>query len=414
MSLAEAKRPRGAGPRLASPERRWQMTALEDVEPVIPPTPAMRKQDDKLAAAVPSAEPSPHAIEVAPTLALEHLCQDYGTVRALDDVSFTIRPGEIVALLGHSGSGKSTLLRLIAGLDLPASGRIMIDGREVTGPAHFVPPENRGVGMMFQDYALFPHLTVTQNLEFGLAGVARREADTQAREALARIGLTARGDDYPHRLSGGEQQRVALARALLPRPKILVMDEPFSNLDRRTRDLIRAETNAILRASRTTAILVTHDPDDAMRMADRIMLMEAGRIVQSGTAEDIYRHPASMLAAGFFSDFNEVPGVCNGGRVDTVLGVFPSSGIAEGAAAAVCIRPQDVRITGTPGESTASGRILSRSFVGDSLLLLLAVNGLDRPLQARVAANATAAIGQTVGIDVATPDVLIFPVAKPV
>jgi iron(III) transport system ATP-binding protein len=412
MSLAEIKPP-NATPRLATKERKWQMTVLEDIAPASRPKPVMQEQTGSVeAAAIPTGHREQAASEAAPALVLDRLCQAYGAVRAVNDISFAIRPGEIVALLGHSGSGKSTLLRLVAGLDLPASGRVLINGQEVTGPNRFVPPEERSVGMMFQDYALFPHLTILENLKFGLASRSRSQADAEAREALTRIGLGARGGDYPHRLSGGEQQRVALARALLPRPKILVMDEPFSNLDRRTRDLIRSETNTILRASHTTAILVTHDPDDAMRMADRIMLMEAGRIVQSGTAEEIYRHPGSLLAAGFFSDFNEVVGVCHGGQVSTILGTFASNGMAEGAAVAVCIRPHDLRIDSAAGKDAPSGRILSRSFVGDSLLLWIAIDGLDRPLQARVPPDATADVGQTVGIDVTAEDVLVFPASK--
>jgi iron(III) transport system ATP-binding protein len=406
--MADVKQPTEPRARLALAGDRWQITVRKDIEPAIRRERVMQEQDIPSPAAVTSAEPRDSA-DRAPALELEHLSQVFSAVRAVDDVSFAIRPGEIIALLGHSGSGKSTLLRLVAGLDLPASGRILIDGEEVTGPSRFVPPEKRGVGMMFQDYALFPHLTVLQNLAFGITGLPKGEAESRAREALERIGLTARGNDYPHRLSGGEQQRVALARALLPQPRILVMDEPFSNLDRRTRDLIRAETNLILRASGTTAILVTHDPDDAMRMADRIMLMEAGRIVQSGTAEEIHRNPSSLLAAGFFSDFNEVVGVCRDGRASTVLGSFAANGMAEGSTVTVCIAPYDLRITGAPSAGDASGRILSRSFVGDSLLLLLAVDGLDQPLQARVAPDADAEVGQTVGIDVAARDALVFP-----
>jgi iron(III) transport system ATP-binding protein len=408
VSLADPKPQRDSSVRLASPARQWQIKVTDDSESASRPTSVMQEPTGP-ARRVAVARQENAATRVTPALTLDHLSQAYGTVRAVNDISFTIQPGEIVALLGHSGSGKSTLLRLIAGLDLPVSGRIMIDGQEVTGPSRFVPPEQRGVGMMFQDYALFPHLTVLANLEFGLAGMPREQAASRARDALARIGLGARGGDYPHRLSGGEQQRVALARALLPRPKILVMDEPFSNLDRRTRDLIRAETNAILRASQTTAILVTHDPDDAMRMADRIMLMEAGRIVQSGTAEEIYRHPSSLLAAGFFSDFNEVIGVCRDGRVSTILGSFSGNGVAEGATAAVCIRPHDLQLLGAPVEGGTSGRILSRAFVGDSLLLLVTVEGLERPLQVRVSPDMVTGVGQAVGLEVSAKDVLVFP-----
>jgi len=341
-------------------------------------------------------------------LVVEHLCQSFGPVRAVDDVSLALAPGEVVALLGHSGSGKSTLLRAIAGLDHARSGRVIIDGRDVTDP--FVPPERRGVGMMFQDYALFPHLTVLANLTFGLNRLPQAEAVARASEALAKIGLAPRASDYPHRLSGGEQQRVALARALLPRPSILLMDEPFSNLDRRTRDLIRDETAATVRDIGATTILVTHDPEDAMRMADRIMLMDAGRIAQSGTAEELYHRPASLLAARFFSDLNEIDGVCRDGAVATPIGMFPVTGIADGEKATVCIRPCDLAIDPSAERPTGTGRIVSSAFIGETRLVSIAVDGLAVRLTAHAPVDAAALEpGRQVGISVAPAGALVFP-----
>ncbi|MHA1553695.1 MAG: ABC transporter ATP-binding protein, partial [Alphaproteobacteria bacterium] len=206
----------------------------------------------------------------------------------------TIGRGEIVALVGHSGSGKSTLLRIIAGLDRPQRGTVTIGGRQVFGSDGHIPTERRGVGMVFQDYALFPHLSVLDNVKFGLARKAAAKADAEALAALERVGLAKRARDFPHALSGGEQQRVALIRALMPGPQILLMDEPFSNLDRRNRARIRDETARILRDSGTTVIIVTHEPDDAIRMTDRVMLLESGRIVQDGPSEILYRHPTSL------------------------------------------------------------------------------------------------------------------------
>ena len=367
------------------------------------PGPASPGQDRE---AAPAASAGPAA---APALVLERLTRSFGRVRAVADVSLAMSPGEIVALLGHSGSGKSTLLRLIAGLDRGQSGRVVIDGRDVSDP--FVPPERRGVGMMFQDYALFPHLTVLANLTFGIHRLPAAEAAARARAALAGIGLAAREADYPHRLSGGEQQRVALARALLPRPKILLMDEPFSNLDRRTRDLIREETGAVLREAGMTAILVTHDPDDAMRLADRILLMAEGRIAEAGTAEDLYRRPASLLAARFFSDFNEIAGVCRGGAVATALGSFAANGLAEGAAVTVCIRPSDVAldVAAAGGTGGLSGRVVSRAFHGAVQLVTVAVEGLPRELAVAVPIDVTAEAGQPVSVKVAVDKALVFP-----
>ena len=194
-------------------------------------------------------------------LAFENLVQVYDSLRALDGVSLTIEPGEIVCLLGHSGCGKTTLLRIAAGVEAPTSGRVLMDGREVSGPRTFLEPERRGIGLMFQDYALFPHMTILQNNMFGLKDLSSAEAGVAARRALSRVGLEHYANEYPHTLSGGEQQRVALARSIAPRPGVLLMDEPFSNLDRRMRDAIRDETVAILRETGATTIVVTHDPE---------------------------------------------------------------------------------------------------------------------------------------------------------
>ena len=341
-------------------------------------------------------------------LVIEGLTRRYGPVAAVDGISLEAFAGEIVALVGHSGSGKSTLLRLIAGLERPDSGSIAIAGAVVCGNGSFVPPEARGVGMMFQDYALFPHLSVIDNLKFGLARIAPREAGDRARTALARIGLAARAADFPHALSGGEQQRVALARALLPAPRILLMDEPFSNLDRRTRDRIRDETTSILRESGTTAILVTHDPEDAMRIADRIMLMERGRIARGGSAEELYRQPGSLLVARFFADFNEIEGVAKGGRVTTTVGTFPAPGLADGTAVVVCVRPHDILLDVADG---VAATVAARAFIGDELVLSLAVAGLVRPLQVHVPIHTSVRLGQQIRVGLSPDDALVLPAA---
>jgi iron(III) transport system ATP-binding protein len=338
-------------------------------------------------------------------LALEAVTRRYGSLAAVDGLSLEISAGEIVALVGHSGSGKSTLLRLIAGLETPDAGRITIAGRPVAGRGRFVPPEARGIGMMFQDYALFPHLSVIDNLKFGLARVPRGEAHERAAAALKRVGLEGRADDFPHSLSGGEQQRVALARALLPSPAILLMDEPFSNLDRRTRDRIRDDTTDILRESGAAAILVTHDPEDAMRIADRIMLMERGRIARGGSAEELYRQPGSLLVARFFADFNEIEGVVRGGSVATALGNFAAPGVTDGTAVVVCVRPHDLRIDGIGVRARVSGR----AFVGDELVLSLAVTNLRRPLQVHVPMHTGVRIGQELAVALSPDDVLVLP-----
>jgi iron(III) transport system ATP-binding protein len=343
-------------------------------------------------------------------LAFDHVSQVYGSLRALDGVTLAIAPGELVCLLGPSGCGKTTLLRVAAGVETPTEGRVLLDGQEVTGPKKFLPPEARGIGLMFQDYALFPHLSILENVAFGLRGLSARDTEVAAKRALARVGLERYGADYPHVLSGGEQQRVALARSIAPRPGVLLMDEPFSNLDRRMRDAIRDETVAILRETHATTIVVTHDPEEAMRIADRIVLMRSGRVVQEGSAEAIYRRPVDISAARFFCDFNEVEGVARGGRAETPVGLFAAPGLADGAAA-VCIRPQGVRLK--PAGFCLPGRLLSRRFLGEVELVQIAVQGLDNPLQARVRGPLTAQAGEEVGVEIDPDEVLVFAAGPP-
>ena len=344
-------------------------------------------------------------------LAFDRVSQVYGSLHALDDVSLSVAAGELVCLLGQSGCGKTTLLRVAAGIESPTQGRILLDRREVTGPKLFLPPEARGIGLMFQDYALFPHLSIIENVTFGLRGLAARDAEIAAKRALSRVGLERYAADYPHVLSGGEQQRVAHARSIAPRPGILLKDEPFSNLDRRLRDAIRDETVAILRETGATTVVVTHDPEEAMRIADRIVLMQAGRIMQAGTAEEIYRRPADIFAARFFCDFTEVEGVGRGGRVETPVGLFFAPQVADGAAAVVCIRPQGVRLK--PAGFCLPGRLLSRRFLGEVELVQVAVQGLDHPLQARVRGPVLVNAGEDVGVEIDPDEVLVFAAGHP-
>lgn len=342
-------------------------------------------------------------------LGIEHVTQDFGTLRALDDVSLDIAAGEIVCLLGPSGCGKTTLLRIAAGIERPTRGRVTIDGIEVSGPSRYVPPERRGVGLMFQDYALFPHLTILDNVLFGLRKLPREAALGSARTALRRVGLERYAEAFPHTLSGGEQQRAALARAVAPRPGVLMMDEPFSNLDRRMRDEVREDTAAVLRETGATSIVVTHDPEEAMRLADRIVLMQGGRIVQVGTAEELYRSPANLFAARFFCDFNEVPGTVRAGRAETVLGFFDAPCFADGAVVTVCIRPQGIRLA--PEGFCLPGRVIARRCLGEVDLVHVAVQGLEAPLQARLRQAAVRTLwreGTDVGVDVMPEEVLVF------
>jgi iron(III) transport system ATP-binding protein len=343
---------------------------------------------------------------IAARLTFDQVSHRYGETLAVDRVSLDVDPGEIVCLLGPSGCGKTTLLRLAAGVEHPSGGRILINGQDVTQGPTELPPERRGVGLMFQDFALFPHLSNLANVMFGLRDLPRAAAEREARLALDRVGLTAHADGYPHMLSGGEQQRVALARAVAPRPNVLLMDEPFSGLDRRLRDEVRQETLSVLRESRVTGIVVTHDPEEALRMGDRIALMRGGRLIQIDEPETIYRRPADLYAARYFCELNEIAGQVANGRVDTRLGAFAAPGLAEGAEAVVAIRPQGVQV-GAAGTGMA-GRLVYRRFLGEVELLEIAVEGLDTRLRARTRGVAHLPLKCELGVSIDPAEVLVF------
>lgn len=345
---------------------------------------------------------------IAARLTYEHVTQRYGDVVAVRDFSLDIEPGEIVCLLGRSGCGKTTLLRLAAGVEEPTQGRILINDQEVSGPSRFLPPEKRNVGLMFQDFALFPHLTNLQNVMFGLKALPKADAAREARAALTRVGLRGYADAYPHMLSGGEQQRVALARAVVPRPSVLLMDEPFSGLDRRLRDDVRDETLLVLRESRVTTMIVTHDPEEALRMGDRVAVMHAGRLIQVDTPENIYRRSADLFVARFFCELNEIEGTVRSGFAETALGRFAAPGFADGARVIVAIRPQALRLR-QPGTSHGvPGRVRHRQFLGYVDLVEVAVEGLDKPLKGRVLRDSPGAVNAEIGVDFDVAEVLVF------
>ncbi|APZ54922.1 ABC transporter ATP-binding protein [Salipiger abyssi] len=278
-----------------------------------------------------------------PRLEIRDLVRRFEGRSVVDHVSLTIQPGHVTCLLGPSGCGKSTTLRMIAGVDMQDEGTIHVDGNLICDTVFRVPPERRQIGLMFQDFALFPHLSVGENVAFGLKG-PKAEKRARAQELLERVGLAHYIDEYPHQLSGGEQQRVALARALAPRPKIMLMDEPFSGLDNRLRDGIRDETLALLKEEGASVLLVTHEPEEAMRMADEIALMRDGRIVQRGAPYNIYNAPADKAAVAFFSDINVLRGKVQGALTETPFGQFLAPGVPDGDEVEIVFRPQHVGI----------------------------------------------------------------------
>ena len=348
----------------------------------------------------------------AASLSFEDVERRYGDSYALAGFSLAIAPGEIVCLLGPSGCGKTTLLRLASGIEKPTAGRILISDTEVAGPARFVPPEQRGVGLMFQDFALFPHLTILDNVAFGLRSLPREEARREARAILARVGLERYAADYPHILSGGQQQRVALARAIVPRPAVMLMDEPFSGLDVQLRDSMQEETLALLRETRATSMIVTHHSEEAMRLGDRIAVMKAGRLVQVGKAEELYHRPAALFVARLFSEINEISYRVAGGEIDTPLGRIAAPGVADGALATLCIRERGTVLeaaNGTLSDGRLAGRVQHIKFLGDATRIEVAVEGFEMPMHVRADLNHGVAKGTEVRVGIDRAQVLVFP-----
>ena len=339
-------------------------------------------------------------------LTFEDVSLNFGPIPAVSGVSFDLKPGEIVCLLGPSGCGKTTLLRIAAGIERPQSGQVLIDDLEMAGPTRFVPPEKRNIGLMFQDFALFPHMSIIDNVAFGLRGLRRADALNVARLALKRVGLENYERDYPHRLSGGEQQRVALARAIVPRPQVMLMDEPFSGLDQRLRDNVRAETLALLKETRATAMLVTHDPVEALGLADRILLMRRGRLIQAGTPAEVYNQPADAEAARFFCDMNELVGRVRGGRAETPLGTFAAKGRSDGEAVLVMVRPQ--AFSAAAAGLGPEGFVLAERFIGDATLLSVIFKGLEEPLAVRMPAGTAPRQGTSFAFSIDPAQVLVF------
>lgn len=305
-------------------------------------------------------------------LAIEHVTHRFDDTIAVDDCSLTVGAGEVVCLVGPSGCGKTTLLRLAAGLEPLQQGRVLIGGEVMADGRMSVSPEDRNVGLVFQDYALFPHLTVRGNIAFGLKHLSSADRDEQVARALDRTGMSGYASIYPHQLSGGQQQRVALARALAPRPRIVLLDEPFSGLDTSLRHLVRDQAAEILRDAGIATLMVTHDPEEAMYLADRIAVMDRGKLRQVGSPDQIYLEPANAFVAAFFGDVNRFTGQVAAGQVPIPLGPVATNGQAEGQTVEVLIRPEALRIStgGSAGSADGVvGSVVAARFLGRSSLI---------------------------------------------
>ena len=349
-----------------------------------------------------------------PALELQDVEHAYGAQVVLRRISFQIQPGQILCLLGPSGCGKTTALRIAAGLEQPQAGRVLLAGREMTGDGGFVPPEQRGVGLLFQDYALFPHLSVADNVAFGLTHLRASERQTQTEAWLRRVELWERRYAYPHMLSGGEQQRIALARALAPRPAVLLLDEPFSNLDSQLRQQVRAEVLRVLREIGATALLVTHDPEEALIMGDQIALMDQGRILQIGAALDLYFAPKNQRVAAFFGDVNRLSGLAQQEQVMTPFGALSAPGLADDTVVELLIRPEGLKLerAAVVADAPPHAVVTTVQLLGATSLIQFqfdAVSSYDGSLQARMAGASRLKPGDSVRVTLDPDLAFVFP-----
>ncbi|MGX9962702.1 ABC transporter ATP-binding protein [Roseomonas sp. F4] len=347
---------------------------------------------------------------------VSHSYPERGVV--LRDLDLEVGPGEILCLLGPSGCGKTTLLRLASGLEPLQQGRITLDGQLIAEPGRETPPEARGVGFVFQDYALFPHLTVEENVAFGLRFVPRGQRQWRIMDALARVGLEAYAKAWPHMLSGGQQQRVALARALAPRPALLLLDEAFASLDARLREQVRDDTLHVLQEAGIATLIVTHDAEEAMFMADRIALMNAGRIEQLGAPSALYLAPSTRFVATFLGEVNRLPAVLRDGVAETAIGavrVPPPAPAPDGAAVEVLLRPEGLRLSDPDSEGVAA-EVEACRLLGATTLVHLAVadgQGGLLHLHARLPPGIWLSRGDRVSIAMDPERAFVFPPEAP-
>ncbi len=351
-------------------------------------------------------------------LKLEGVSHAFGNTHVLDNVTIDAKPGELLCLLGPSGCGKTTALRLAAGIEELQQGRITLSGQTVAAPGLHVPPERRSVGMVFQDYALFPHLSILRNVQFGLSDLDAAAKRQRAGEVLEQVGMSAYGESYPHMLSGGQQQRVALARALAPKPRVLLLDEPFSGLDSNLRAHIRDETLHVVKDSGTTTLIVTHDPEEAMYMADRIVVMNEGRVEQIDIPDKLYTAPANAFVATFFSSINRLEGVVRAKMVATPFGLISAPDLGDGTPVEVLMRPEALRVTPLDGalpEGAASAHVLDARMLRRASFIHLCFGGFEGQhlhFHSRVPGRYMPKIGDHVAVTLERAQTFVFPLRQ--
>ena len=332
----------------------------------------------------------------------------YGGAPVVRQVSFALEPGRIGCLLGPSGCGKTTLLRAIAGFEILQGGEIRMRGQVVSHAGWSLPPEQRRVGMVFQDFALFPHLKVGNNIGFGLRHLSERERRARVQTLLRLVGLPEFEDVYPHQLSGGQQQRVALARAMAPRPELLLMDEPFSSMDAEMREQLAREVRDIIKEEEITALLVTHDQYEAFAMADEIGVLNAGQLMQWDSGYNLYHRPGNRFVADFIGQGVILPGeVLNEGQVQTELGVINGQlppGCKAGCKLELLLRPDDIQ---HDDQSALHAKVVAKAFRGAEFLYTLKLPSGQRALSL-VPSHHNHAIGERIGIKLAVDHVVAF------
>ncbi len=352
-----------------------------------------------------------------PALSLSSVCHRYGDVHALRHFNLDVAAGEVVCLLGPSGCGKTTALRIAAGLEGVTGGEVKLSDRLVASPTTFVPPEERGIGLVFQDYALFPHLPISENVAFGLVGTSMVEKSARVAEVLEQVGMGWAAERYHHELSGGQQQRVALARALAPRPAVILLDEPFSGLDARLRDQVRDQTLHALQTSGAATLMVTHDAEEAMYLSDRVVVMQDGSAVQTGRPDSLYDAPANAFVAAFFGEVNRLPGVVESGAVSSALGMIDAPGFKDGDSVEIVVRPEAIGLRETTGNADGPGyavveaaRMLGRS----SLVHMFARgrDGSDVHLHARCSGRFLPREDTVLAIELDSSQAFVFPVEE--